>query len=161
MYIFAKGQIFPTYKTFLLSDRVLPRCFNYCCRKVFFSPFLYLSFNQMVSICRHYPGCLVRTPSPSDQSHHHWLSLVLPYLRLLYLLRRHLTHFTLLFYKRVHRLLSCFPIPELARHKSNQGFSGSPGETFCLLIYLFYLLPSQEWLFLPDPSLFSLKLVFL
>ena len=40
----------------------------------------HLCFTQIVSICKRYLGFLVGTPSPSGQSHHHWLSLILPYL---------------------------------------------------------------------------------
>ena len=70
-------------------------------------------------------------------------------------------HFALSSYKQTLRLLSCFPIPELAKYNSNQGIPGSPGETFCLLTFSFSLLPSQESLILPALSFFSLNPVFL
>ena len=74
----------------------------------------------MVSFLKRYKFHQIGTPSPSGQSRHHQLPLVLPYptssLRGFFTpLRVTLTHFTLSSYERILRLPTSFPISDLAR----------------------------------------------
>ena len=70
----------------------------------------------MVSLPKHYQCHQIGTPSPSSQSRHHWLPLVLPYPSAsLPPLQVTLTHFTFFSYERALRLPTSFPISGLAR----------------------------------------------
>ena len=77
----------------------------------------------MVSFPKRYQYHQIGTPAPSGQSHHHRLSLVLPYPTFPLLLseaslpplRVTLTHFTLSSYERALRLPTFFSISDLAR----------------------------------------------
>ena len=70
----------------------------------------------MVSFPKCYQSYQIGTPSPSGQSRHHRLPLVLPYsTSSLPPLRVTLTNFTLISYERALRLPTSFPISGLAR----------------------------------------------
>ena len=80
----------------------------------------HLCFTRMVSLPKRYQYHQIGTPSPSGQSRHHRLPLILPYPTsslggFSTSPTSHLTHFTLSFYERALCIPTSFPISCLAR----------------------------------------------